>query len=229
MSKFWLNGVGLSLLSASFFLCLTAIGQAAELSGRHIMIVHSGVDTLWGSALFMIKESEQGKPSEIPVLLPKETEDFQIQEGLEQQDLVLDKDLGRIVIRKTFAPGEYFIAIGFKVPASGGEGQLTLTPLQAVSELSVLTKPDSLQLSGDGFEAMLNTEMNGQRYDRLVRHDIAANSRLLIKAKGVPEGRRQLWALGAFAAIVLLASGAVLASRTRPNLGAGNGASDAIG
>lgn len=226
MSKTWAR---IGLFTFGLQLLAGAMAQAAELNGRHIMIIHSGVDTLWGSALFMIREEQANQPAEIPVLLPKETEDFQIQEGLDQQDLVLDKDTGKVVIRKTFAPGEHFIAIGFKVPASGGKATMTLSSAQTVSELSILTKPGALQLSGSGFEAMLNTEMNGQWYDRLTRADIGANTTLTVEASGIPEGRKNLWLLGALAGAVLVAAGSVFGLRTKPSKDASGLAADVIG
>ncbi|MCX6128701.1 MAG: hypothetical protein NTX25_06505, partial [Proteobacteria bacterium] len=69
------------------FLIAPLTHASVQMSGRHIFILYPGVDSVWGSYLFMVNNNgTQPERFSFPVMLPVETIDFQGQDSLGPND-----------------------------------------------------------------------------------------------------------------------------------------------
>jgi hypothetical protein len=208
---FWLKALVLSLLALP-------LEAAVNVAGRHVFVIHAGVDTIWGSYLFMA--ANMGSESEVlkmRLMLPEETVDWAAQDGITDQELMLGEG-GGVSLVKSFPPGESLLAVGFKAPARLGEGELTFTAPMDLSRMVILVKKSTLAVSGEGFTTATDVEFAGGSYDSLSRGPVLAGSKVRIAISGIPEGRSRLWAIGGGAFALMLLMALVLAIKTRPQV-----------
>lgn len=216
--------------------CLAALGLAGtaeatiSVSGRHLVILREGIDAVWGSYIFAVQSDEPG-PAKLTarIRLPKETEDFMPQEGVEPNEVKLDGDA--LAIAKDFPPGTTIVTIGFKIPSSFGKGEITMKPAGGVEELTVLVpKRSNAKLDAAWLEPAPGDATPDPDYAAFVaREPLAADAEKKMVITGIPEGRKRIWILGGVVGALMVVLAAVAALRTRPRLSEGGGETVLVG
>lgn len=184
---------------------------------RHVMIIRPSVDRIVGSYIFAL-ENRGAAPEKYSgtVLLPAETIDWSPVEGLEPSEVRLGEG-GGLVIEKTVAPGTNLVLMGFEVKALWGRATLTLTPKEALQDLSILTPPGALMVSAPGTEPMQkNIDFSGHPFDRLGIASLLANQKVVVELTGIPQGRLGFWIAAAVVGALMLLLSSVMTIRTRP-------------
>ncbi len=198
---------------------VSSFSQTA-LTPRHLLILRSGIDAVYGSYIFAA-ENSQNAPAVITVklLLPKEMNDFFPQEGLTSDDLRL-ADGGGLILSKEVPPGVTVMGIGFRVPAHFGDGVMTFVPEAGVVNLTVLWPKDSgLDIASPLLKAAPEGASPDPRYGALVNgSDLKPGETFALTVQGAGEGRTRFWGLGAGAFALLLALGGWFGWRSRPSL-----------
>lgn len=186
---------------------------------KHVYIVYPGQDTLWGSYLFVVNnESQAPQNFSFPVMLPKETVDFQAQDSLSPQELKLGQD-GGIRIEKVFQPGETLLQISFKIPAEEGKAKATFNPPYAYQSFGVFVWQDSIGVSGPpSLDIQKGVNLSGRLFDTYSIGAGEAGKTVVYEFDKVPEGRNRLWVIGWISAAVLFLAGISIAFYTRPKL-----------
>ncbi|WP_141732117.1 hypothetical protein [Oligoflexus tunisiensis] len=199
---------------------------AAQVSNKHIFVLYPGVDSVFGSYIFMVQNpGEQPERLSFPVMLPTETIDFQAQEGLAPNELNLGAD-GGLTIDKTFPPGDTLITIGFKVPANLGTGNMTIKAGEAFESLGMFVFEGQFQITGPNLDIRRNVDFSGRTYDTYTLMKGEAGQTYQLGLQGIPEGRGRLWIIGWVAGLALLVIAVALAWFSRPKIP--QGAEDAI-
>ncbi len=191
-----------------------------RVADKHIFVMFPGVDAVWGEYLFLVSNSgTEPERFVFPVLLPKETIDFQGHDSLAPDELKLGAD-GGLTIDKIFQPGDQMISIGFKLPASQGQSQLTLNPNQDFASLGLFVWQNSLEVQSEGipFEVRKNVSFSGRTYDTYTMLNGIKGQTYKATLTGIPEGRGRLWIIGAVLGVVLLCAGLGFAFSSRSKL-----------
>lgn len=199
--------------------CLSSLALAGvSVSGRHVYILYPGLDAVWGSYLFLVKnDGTAPERFRFPVMLPKETIDFQAQDSLAPDELKLGED-GGLTIDKEFAVGESLINIGFKMPAQEGEASIQLREVQAFETLAFFVFEGKFRVEGAPFEVKQNVDFSGRRYDTYTLTKGEGAASLNFVAKGLPEGRERLKIIAYILAGILGIGALSFAYKSRPKL-----------
>ncbi len=201
-------------------LAFSSIGQAAVGIGpKHVYILYPGVDAIWGSYIFVVANDGQApEPFSFPVMLPKETVDFQAQDTLSPQELKLGKD-GGITIDKTFPPGETLLQVSFKLPASEATSVATFTAPYPYQSLGIFVWQNSFDVKGpEGLEIQKGVNLSGKVFDTYSIGAGDVGKTLTYTFENVPEGRGRLWMVGGIFGVILLITALVVGFYTRPKL-----------
>lgn len=242
---------------AFLFFCVgsTTYGQKApekdapvRMGERQLIMLKPGLGAVYGSSIFAVQnESKAAKRGRFDVMLPKETLDFQVQEGAQPEDLHLSeaengelgagakKGLTRLYVERDFPPGTTIVSIGFLVNAntSGdrGEAVLSLIPTVAGAVISVMTPKGQLNLKstamrdGSNVDQAHGAALPPEQYDTLFLNEPTVIGKSIeVMVSGIPTDRSQYWEMGTAFAALLLGLAGTLAWRTRPHLAAGDGA-----
>ncbi len=198
-------------------LCLAGSASAeVAVSGRHVYILYPGVDAVWGSYLFLVSNTgTEPQHFNFPVLLPKETVDFQGTENLSQDELKLGPN-GGLLIDKVFPPGDTLLNIGFQLPADKGSSPFTVSGNEAIDTLSLFVWQNSMQVEGKQLEIKKGVPFSGRFYDTYTVRNASAGETEVFTLTGVPEGRGRLWKIGWAAFALLCLVGITSAYLTRP-------------
>ena len=199
--------------------------SAPMLAPKQLLIVKPGIDKLHGTWLAaVINRSEKAESFRMPILLPKETEDFQPMEGLASGDVKIEMD--GVYVEKVFAPGVNVISFAFVAPAQSGMTDLNLEAKLDLGELTVMTPRGMMQVQGERLVRSGTDVQDLQTYDLWVtKTPVMTGETIKVTVSGVPEGRSRLWILGAgFALILVFAAGSLTywshrISRREPNSG----------
>lgn len=214
MKKLW------SLLFVLSALGFTSSLSAAVMVGpKHVYIVYPGQDTLWGSYLFVVLNDGQAPESySFPVMLPKETVDFQAQDSLSPQELKLGTD-GGLRIEKVFQPGETLLQISFKLPAEEGKATANFIAPYPFETFGVFVWQDTLNVQGpQGLDIQKGVNLSGRLFDTYSIGAGEVGKTITYTFEGVPEGRKRLWVIGGIFAAILFLAGISIAFYTRPKL-----------
>ncbi|HYX37944.1 MAG TPA: hypothetical protein VE954_33000 [Oligoflexus sp.] len=211
--------VKLKFVLAALLLALTSHAMAAvQVSNKHIFVLYPGVDSVFGSYIFMVQNpGAQPERLSFPVMLPTETIDFQAQEGLAPNELNLGAD-GGLTIDKNFPPGDTLITIGFKVPADVNNGRMTLKAAQPFESVGMFVFEGKFQINGPALDIKRNVDFSGRTYDTYTVNKGEAGKTYQMELQGIPEGRGRLWIIGWVLAGTLLAIALALAWFSRPQL-----------
>jgi hypothetical protein len=198
------------------FLLLTIApcGFAQSRPKRHIMILQSSVDTVWGNYMF----SAQAKiPYDFVLPLPREQLDFRPDPSFAADDLRLGDD-GRVRLSKTLDQ-EKIVEVSFKAPAQLGVSRLQFAGFEAGEEWQILIPLGPMQLrDAAAWEKGQSQRLGGQVF-AVYRRQIAEGEgpSWEIVLEGVGEGRARLWYLGAAvgAALMLLLATYLVTNRRR--------------
>jgi hypothetical protein len=196
----------------------TQAAYAVQLTNKHIFVLYPGVDSAFGSYIFMVQNpGAQAERLSFPVMLPTETIDFQAQEGLGPDELKLGPDDG-LTIDKIFPPGDTLITIGFKVATDEGAGRMTIKAVQAFESFGMFVFEGKFQIAGPDLEIRRNVDFSGRTYDTYTITKGMAGQSYQVEIQGIPEGRGRLWLIGWVFAGVLLLIALALAWFSRPQL-----------
>lgn len=185
-----------------------ADGGRVSSTGRHVYIMHQGLDQVLGSYLFLVTNSTgAAKEATIPLMLPQGVTEFVPGEGVAKKEIKLAGDgNGTLQIAKTFPAGEQLVSINFTLPAKGGEARFTITPTDPISTIKLMTPTGTLGFAGDMGSFTLNKEVPFSKrvYDTVAVNAPKMNTPYTLSVTNVPEGRSEYWQLGiAIAAIML--------------------------
>ena len=196
---------------------LTSVPHASAepvLAAKQLVIVKPGVDTLNGTWLAaVINSSEKPETLRVPILLPKETEDFQPMEGVAPGDVKIELD--GVYVEKAFEPGVNVISFAFMTSSKSGSVDLNFEPKLDLGELTIMTPRGLMKVQGEKL-VMTGTDVQDlQTYDLWVTQGpVMKGNNIRVTVSGVPEGRRKLWILGAGFALVLIIASAGLTYRS---------------
>ena len=175
------------------------------LGQRHFIIVTADTQYLWCSYYFGVhNRSSDSQLFEVPIQLPKNTEDFTAQDGLTKDDLHL-KETGDLFIKKKFKPGLNVISIGFKIPIDiWGENIIKLSFPYGIQEFSIATQKSTLlDLSSPDLEAGVPNMLSQSEYVGLIGSQIRSDKTMTIEIKGLPMGHSFSLIAAAISAIIL--------------------------
>ena len=197
------------LLSSSAF-------SEVNVAGRQVYILYPGIESIWGSYLFMVNNSgTKVDNGQFKIMLPIETEDFEPQQGINPKDIQLGED-GGVFVNKDFPPGDTLVTVGFKIPSSGGVAKITINPTINIPAFSYFVSKGSLKVEGMNLDFQTDQFFSGKNYDTYTVESLRANAPYSVNVLGSPEGRNNYWLLGAVVGIVLLLL-LVYAYFVRPN------------
>jgi hypothetical protein len=174
------------------------------LAPKQLLIVKPGVDKLHGTWLAaVINRDAKPEMMRVPVLLPKETEDFQPMEGLAAGDVKIELD--GVYVEKVFSPGVNVISFAFVTSSKSGVVDLNLEAKLDLGELTLMTPRGMMKVQGEKL-VMTGTDVQDlQTYDLWVTQSpVIKGDNIKVTVSGVPEGRRRLWILGVGFALVLI-------------------------
>jgi hypothetical protein len=210
----------LKALGLAFILASSSSAWATTLvGGKHVYILYPGVDAVWGSYIFVVEnDSQAAEQYSFPVMLPKETIDFQAQDTLSPQELKLGTD-GGITIDKSFPPGETLLQVSFKLPGTQGEALASFTPPYPFQSLGIFVLQDSFSVAGPaGLEIQKGINLSGRNFDTYTLNGGESGKSISYTIGNVPEGRGRLWIIGGIFAGILLITAVTIAYFTRPRL-----------
>ncbi len=217
-------------------LLLLAFGASAQaevmLTPKHLIILRQGLDSVYGSYVFAVQNTGEATAKfKSAVMLPKETVDFVPQEGVEPEEVSLAPGGGSVVVEKDFPPGVHIVSIGFKVDASYGKAQLTLTPPAEIQSFTLLL-PRGTEMRA--VSALLKPGDAGHapdpQYEAMISEEaLPAGAAFTIEVQGLPEGRTRIWLVGAAVGVMMLLFAAFFALRTRPKISGKPGETVLIG
>lgn len=190
---------------------------AVSLGARHVYILYPGVDAVWGSYVFTVNNSgDAPERFTFPVLLPKETIDFQGQDSLDSSEIKLGSD-GGVTIDKEFRPGENMMQVGFKLPASQGTALASMKLPYDIGSLGFFVWQNGITVHGEHMEIQRGLQLSDRVYDAYSFLNGKAGDSMSATLQNVPEGRGRLWIIGWIfcGLIVLLAFGLAYASRPK--------------
>lgn len=192
-------------LIINFFVCQSKIGSSYPglnlnntpvtqnsigLGQRHFIIITADTQYLWCSYYFGIhNRSTDDLLFEIPIQLPKNTENFTPQDGLTKEDLHISHN-GKISVKKKFKPGINVVSLGFQIPLEiWGDNILKLSFPYTIQEFSVATpKWSTLHLSSPSLEAGVPNMLSNTEYSGLIGTHINSEQTLTIHIQGTPMG-----------------------------------------
>jgi hypothetical protein len=205
-------------LAALLLALATHAASAVQLTNKHIYVLYPGVDSVFGSYIFMVQnQGAQAERLSFPVMLPSETVDFQAQEGLGPNELNLGTD-GGLTIDKVFPPGDTLVTIGFKVATDEGSGRMTIKAAEAFESISMFVFEGKFQITGPDLEIRRNVDFSGRTYDTYTLAKGVVGQSYQMEVQGIPEGRGRLWIIGWVFAGALLLIALALAWFSRPQL-----------
>lgn len=184
--------------------------------GRHVVLLDAGLDSVYGSYWFSV-ENPTTKPERLrmQVVLPKEVDDWRVQDGVKENEMHLDN--GALIIDKEFSPGTTVIAIGFRAPATLGEAKLTYVWPYQIADFQVLAASHhGPVMTSDQLMAGTDVDFSGRSYRRLSAVGITVGETYIVKLSGLLEGRGRLWVIGSTVAGLLVLAGIGLGWMTRP-------------
>ena len=208
----------LALVSLLFGFAAAAATPAVDMSSRHVYILEGGVDQVWGT-YFFLAENPHKQPTEasFTVMLPQETTDWRVQEGIDPENIQLGPN-GGLVAKQRFAAGSTLVRISFMAKGKLGSVPLTLTTPIQIDDLRFLAPKGGLQLSGSGFVPQDDVQMGHGLFSGLNMTEVAAGTTVNVSVTGIPEGRLRYWIIGSSLIAVLLLTSLLLALTTKPKL-----------
>jgi hypothetical protein len=204
---------------SALLLALAAHATAAvQIGNKHIFVLYPGVDSVFGSYIFMVQNSGAAPVRlSFPVMLPTETIDFQAQEGLAPNELNLGSS-GGLTIDKAFPPGDTLITIGFKSPAEVGQGRFTLKASEPFESVGIFVFEGKFQIKGLNLDIRRGVEFSGRTYDTYTLSKGEPGKTYQMELQSIPEGRGRLWWIGGIFAGGMLLIALTLAWFSRPKL-----------
>ena len=208
---------GLSLMTLALFGGWALPSQAATfVAAKHLIMVKPGVDKIYGTYVFAVTNSgAEPEVYNVPVNMPKEMEQFVVEEGATQDDVQAGAE-GGLTIEKAFDPGTNLISIRFVAKADGADSKLTLVPKVPIEHLTVLADKQRLEVTAPGLKPSTSAIGGDDLNSFVIEGGVSAGDTLEIAIAGIPSGRGGLWILGWIFAMVLVIAVIVLTMLTMP-------------
>jgi hypothetical protein len=207
------------MLLWSFVVLSHTANAEIYVTSKHLVILRTGIDTVWGSYVFAVNNKDAGpSPLKVNIMMPAQMTDFYPQEGVTKEEVLLT-DSG-LMVEKEFAPGVNVVSIGFRVPSKFGHAEVSFKPQMDIDSFTLLVPRDSgTQIQSDGLVPGNDEERPDPQYQPYVSKNILKTGEAFtIKVSGVPEGRLTLWISGGITGACILIFGLLLALRTRPRI-----------
>lgn len=205
--------------------------MAASLAGRHVYIIHPGMDTIWGSYMLVVeRESEAGasESGRFDLILPQETEDWSPQQGIEKDDVRLKPD-GGLEVAAEFTKPETLVVTGFKVAGRGGRVPMSLRLPFAVDEFSIMALEGRVKIESPQFVYKGPVNFSGSTYDTWSVSAPKAGDELRLTVTGIPEGRTRYYVLGGVFLLLLLILAAMKTWTSRPKIDSSDSDFETVG
>jgi len=138
-------------------------------------------------------------------MLPENTIDFKAQQGILNNEIVLNKN-GDLILAKKFKPGLSLISIAFQVPLSKWYSNHLIfkTPYE-IKELSIASlKTIPIQFSGPNFTAGIPNMLGTKHYRGIIQKNILEDQTLSITLKGLPRGFAFSWIMASISFCILI-------------------------
>lgn len=207
------------LLLLSFVVFAPSSFAEIYVTSKHLIILRTGIDTVWGSYVFAVN-NKNATPSSLKVniMMPSQMTDFYPQEGVTKDEVLLT-DSG-LMVEKEFAPGVNVVSIGFRVPSKFGRAEVSFKPQMDIDSFTLLVARGSgTEIQSDGLVIGNDEERPDPQYQPYVSKSVLKTGETFtINVSGVPEGRLTLWISGGITGGCILIFGLLLALRTRPRI-----------
>ena len=193
--------------------------NSVTMSPRHIMIIQADLDYIWGSYYFALTNHDKSPHSyKTKISLPKESIDFQPQDGLTNNDISLDED-GNLSLEKMITPGLNLLGIGFKVKTKKfGHDFISLSQPFKIEELSVASPVmNKLDIYGKKFNSGLPPMLPKESYRGIQADNINSGEMIELEIRGIPKLKHQLLIVGAITFLLLTIICTFLTFKTIPN------------
>jgi len=207
------------MLFFSFAVFATSSFAEIYVTSKHLVILRTGIDTVWGSYVFAVNNKDAGpSPLKVNIMMPAQMTDFYPQEGVTKDEVLLT-DSG-LMVDKEFATGVNVISIGFRVPSKFGRAEISFKPQMDIDSFTVLVPRDSGTLIQSEGLVLGNDEArpDPQYIPYVSKNILKTGEAFTIKVGGIPEGRLTLWISGGITGVSVLIFGLLLALRTRPRI-----------
>jgi hypothetical protein len=211
--------MGKLLLLLSFVVFTPTSFAEIYVTSKHLVILRTGIDTVWGSYVFAVNNKDAAPSSfKVNIMMPAQMTDFYPQEGVTKDEVLLT-DSG-LMVEKEFAPGVNVVSIGFRVPSKFGRAEVLFKPQMDIDSFTLLVPRDSgTQIQSDRLVVGNDEERPDPQYLPYVSKDVLKTGEAFtIYVAGVPEGRLTLWISGGITGACILIFGLLLALRSRPRL-----------
>ncbi len=203
----------------SILLLLQGAGLHGEVkpTDTHLYFLFGGQMKLMGRYMMGVSNSSSvAEPAQVPLLLPKNMDDFQPLEGIKKENIIL-KDSG-IFWSKSFAPKLSIAGIVFQMDTYSEdvalEFQADNAAVKSLKEVAFLMEMDS-PLSVVGVTPDEKPQVFGRRqYRRYTVSGDALRAQKNIVITGVPLGRLHLWQVGGVFVLLLILVTLTLTLRT---------------
>ena len=190
--------------------------SAAELGKKHILLLRTGLDSIWGEYIFSVQNEKQTAiKAAVPLLLPQETVDFRANEGALDAELQLDNN-GKVVLHKEFATGASIVSVLFRSNAEQGNGILTFVSERELTSLALMYEK-SMQLEADTglFSSKQSKEIEHDNFTMIqTQAPIKAGKTIVLRVSGIPQGRSMLHLYASIFAAILIVGAVVGVSKT---------------
>lgn len=196
----------------------SGLARGEDLSKRHLTVLYTGVGKIHGN-YYVVLQNSSDKPLKvrIPVLLPKETVDYQLGNGTNPEDVIPGNEQG-LVVSKEIPVGMTMLSFAFIVNAEGSEVKLTFPNSDGIDGLTIVTPEDGLIVKSDKFAPTEAPPMgHGTKYLAFgLKEALTPGTPLEISIEGVAEGRSKLSVTGLVFILVTGLAAGYLAWQTRP-------------
>ena len=186
--------------------------STVEIGDKHIIILSSDHEFMWGSYYFGVHNKSASKEFfTCPVMLPEHTIDFKTQQGLTENEIILDNNK-RVSINKEFPPGLSLISLAFKLPLSQWDTQsLTLKSPYPIAELSIASMKE-LNISFQDIHAIptIPNMLNPEQYSGITYKNIKKDQTIHFEVLGLPSGNGLSWVIASLCFACLIVFAAIL-------------------
>lgn len=205
-----------SLLLLTLF--FSTLSQGATLAGRHVYIIHPGMDSVWGSYMLVVeREAEEGatESAQFQLMLPTETEDWSPQQGIEKDSVQLKPD-GGLLVDAVFEKPQTLVVTGFKVAGNSGRVPFTIKVPFEMEDFAVMAIEGQIKIVSDDMKYVGAKDFSGRKYDTWSMENVAQGKVIQFTVEGIPEGRRNYYILAGLFGLILIGGVTVLALRSKP-------------
>ncbi|MFK7872611.1 MAG: hypothetical protein AB8C84_05490 [Oligoflexales bacterium] len=180
---------------------------------RYLVLISADADFIYGQVYFAVyNETGQKSDFQWPILLPKETIDFEGGDGVKEEDLHLEDE--KVILRREFPPGMTLIGIQFKT--THDTGKLTFEPPIDLPKFFVASpKSSGVVVTSGQMEPGIPQMLNASEYVGIRSHAaVKKGEAIIVDLHGLPEDRMVYWLTGGGTGLLLMILATVLTARS---------------